>query len=91
MMRSDDELMKVLVNDRGIVKIVLALKDNDVETANLLRMVGGYLHNDLERAHKQGFIKRIKVAQEGRGHYKVVNRLAERGKALVKLAERYAE
>ncbi len=84
------ELLRVIIKEKGVLKIVLALKDGEFETAELLRRIGGYLNQDLKKAHKEGYIERVQVDQEGVGHFKLVNRLTGKGEALLKLYERYS-
>ncbi len=55
----------------------------------LLSILGewGYGHKLLMKTYELGLVEREKVKPEGRGNWRVYNRLTRDGKALIRLAE----
>ena len=77
-------LLKILVEERGLVRLLKTLGiGKGYPTRELLTKLGayGYGHELLLKAHKRGLVARKSVKN------KVFNSLTEDGKKLVKLAK----
>ena len=89
----DLNILKVLINDRPIIPLLKILKKNkELHTRELLITMGswGYGQSLMKRATNLGLIER-KVKKEkspGRGKPRIYNSLTNKGREVVKLADR---
>src|ERR687890_1254907 len=85
--------LKVLINERSLIQLFRILKKNkELHTRELLITMGswGYGQSLLKRATNLGLIER-KVKKEkspGRGKPRIYNALTNKGREVVKLADR---
>ena len=89
----DLNILKVLINDRPLIPLLRILKKNkELHTRELLITMGswGYGQSLMKRATNLGLIER-KVKKEkspGRGKPRIYNSLTNKGREVVKLADR---
>ena len=87
------ESLKLLIDEKAVVRFLKTIGDGRYHTRELLNMLGewGYGHKLLLKAYKLGLIDREKVKPEGKGNWRVYNKLAKRGKEVVRMAEEIAD
>lgn len=85
----NEELLKILVNEKAVVKLVRKIGDGRYYTRKLLGIMKGwgYGHKLMLKAHRMGLIEREKVKPEGKGNWRIYNRVTPLGKKVIKLAE----
>ncbi len=82
-------LFKLLVEEKAIVRLLKTIGKGRYHTRELLSTLGewGYGHKLLMKAYKLGLIEREKTRPEGRGNWRVYNRLTRMGREVIRLAE----
>ncbi len=82
-------LLKVMIEERAVVRLVKTIGDGRYHTRELLNILGewGYGHKLLLKAYELGLVERERVKPEGRGNWRVYNMLSKRGKEVLKLAK----
>ena len=85
-------ILKVLINERSLIKLLRILKNKELHTRELLITIGswGYGQSLLKRATNLGLIER-KVKKEKsarRGKPRIYNSLTTKGRDLVGLADK---
>ena len=85
-------ILKVLINERSLIKLLRILKNKELHTRELLITMGswGYGQSLLKRATNLGLIER-KVKKEKsarRGKPRIYNSLTTKGRDLVRLADK---
>ena len=85
-------ILKVLINERPLIPLLRVLKNKELHTRELLITMGswGYGQSLMKRATNLGLIER-KVKKEksrGRGKPRIYNALTNKGREVVKLADR---
>jgi hypothetical protein len=89
-MQLDPETLRMIVNDRPLVRMLLIIDEVDgYPTRKLLKRLGSNdLHPLLAKAENDGYIRRDKQKPRGKGNHLICNYLTEKGKALVDIARR---
>ena len=84
----NNDTLKMLVEEKAVVRLLKTIGDKEYHTRELLRMLGewGHGHKLLLKAYKLGLVERQRSKPEGRGNWRVYNRLTKSGKEDVKLA-----
>ena len=82
--------MRVLVEEKPIVRLLKTIGNDTYHTRELLDTLKGwsYGHRLLLRAEKLGLIERKRSRPEGRGNWRVYNRLTGKGREVLKIARR---
>lgn len=88
-MRLEPDTLKVIVNDRPLIRLLMIIDEVDgYPTRKLLKRLGSNdLHPLLAKAEREGYVKREERKPEGRGNHMVCNYLTEKGKALVAIVK----
>jgi len=83
------DLFKLLINESAVIRLLRTIGDGKYYTRELLNMLGewGYGHRLLMRAYNLGLIERERMKPEGKGNWRVYNRLTRMGKEVIRLAE----
>jgi predicted transcriptional regulator len=83
------ETLQLLVKRRAMLRVLSILakqKENALPTRILLQKLGANnLHHVILQAEKEGYIKRKRVKPQGKGNYRIYNRLTPKGKRLAEL------
>lgn len=89
-MRLDTEALRLIVNDRPLVRLLMIIGEDDgCPTRKLLKRLGSNgLHPLLSRAESEAYIRREERKPEGKGNHLVCNYLTKKGKTLVYMAKR---
>jgi hypothetical protein len=77
------ELLKILIEEKAVVKLLKTIGDKEYPTRKLLKKLGayGYGHKLLLKAERKGLVERRMVKN------KIQNRLTADGKKIIKLAK----
>lgn len=88
-MRPDSEALKVIVNNKPLVRLLMVIDaDNGCPTRKLLKRLGSNdLHPLLARAESEGYITREEREPEGKGNHLVCNYLTKKGRAIAAVAK----
>ncbi len=84
------ELLKILVMEKALVRLLRTIGDGKYHTRELLNVLRewGYGHKLLLKAFSLGLVKRERIKPKGKGNWRVYNSLTLQGKEVVKLADR---
>jgi hypothetical protein len=89
LLQVDKKTLRLLVKHRAMLRvlsILLKQKGNALPTRMLLQKLGANnLHHVILQAEKEGCIKRKRVKSQGKGNYRVYNRLTPKGMRLAEL------
>ncbi len=82
--------LKVMIEELAVVRLVKTIGDSKYHTRELLTMLGEweYGHKLIVKAYKLGLIDRYRVRPEGKGNWRVYNKLTKKGMEVVRLAEK---
>jgi hypothetical protein len=77
------ELLKILIEEKAVVKLLKTIGDKEYPTRKLLKKLGayGYGHKLLLKAERKGLVERKTVKN------RIQNRLTPEGKKIIKLAK----
>jgi hypothetical protein len=77
------ELLKILIEEKAVVKLLKTIGDKEYPTRKLLKKLGayGYGHKLLKKAERKGLVER-KIVKN-----RIQNRLTPDGKKIIKLAK----
>lgn len=77
------ELLKILIEEKAVVKLLKTIGDKEYPTRKLLKKLGayGYGHKLLLKAERKGLVERKTVKN------RIQNRLTPDGKKIIKLAK----
>jgi hypothetical protein len=77
------EFLRILIEERAVVKLLKTIGNREYPTRKLLKKLGayGYGHKLLLRAERKGLVERTMVKN------KIQNRLTPNGKKILKLAK----
>jgi hypothetical protein len=77
------EFLRILIEERAVVKLLKTIGSREYPTRKLLKRLGayGYGHKLLLRAERKGLVERTMVKN------KIQNRLTPNGKKILKLAK----
>ena len=86
---TNEELLRLLIRERGVVKLLRTIGSDSYPTRELLNILKewGYGHILLLKANKLGLVERERVRNQGKGNWRVYNRLTKKGRDVIKLAE----
>lgn len=76
-------LLKILIEEKGIVRLLKIIDDMEYPTRELLKKLGayGYGHKLLLKAQKNGLVQRRTIKN------RIYNKLTKKGKEVIKLAQ----
>ena len=83
------EGIRLLIQERGVVRLLMTIGHKECYTRELLEMIGEwqYGHKLLLKAQDLGLIERRRVKPDGKGNWRIYNRLTKKGMQLIRLAE----
>ena len=84
----NNDMLKMRVEEKAVVRLLKTISDGNYHTRELLNILGewGYGHKLLMKAYKLGLVHRERTRHEGRGNWRVYNRLTKKGKQVIRLA-----
>ncbi len=79
----DANLIKIMIEERALVKLIKTIGDKEYSTRDLLKKLGayGYGHKLLLKAEERGLVERNNVKN------KTFNKLTKEGKKIIRLAQ----
>jgi hypothetical protein len=83
------EALKLIIKERALVRLLKTIDNEAFDTRELLNELGeyGYGHKLLLKADKLGLVERRKVKPNGKGNWRISNKLSNKGKQVIKLAK----
>ena len=85
----NEKLVKLLVEEKALVKLLKTVGEGSYHTRELLGIIGewGYGHKLLVKAHRLGLVDRERIKRDGRGNWRIYNKLSKKGREVIRLAE----